>query len=46
MGVVYETMLQENWNGVGWGRRGREKNKFGKGRERFLPLRQEKKENE
>ena len=45
MGVVYETVLQEKWNGVGWGHRGRRKN-LGKGRERFLPLRQERKENE
>lgn len=25
MGVVYETMLQEKWNGVAWGHRGRKK---------------------
>ena len=25
MGVVYEIMLQEKWNRVGWGHRGRKK---------------------
>lgn len=43
MRIVYEAMFQKKWNGVVWEHRWRKK--CGKGTGTFLPLREEREEN-